>query len=132
MDTNGLDLTTNEDILRKRCERNNADLDFMKAVVHDVLFKNNLSQYLRAKKCTNVSLLCGSDRMTDVFTDILSKFGIKVCFASTKTDCECLSDDEWENCQKSDLILRYDSLKKECNDRDGINVVNIYDIVVES
>ena len=129
LDTNGLDLRTQEDILREKCEQNETDLDFLKALFHDMLSKNKLSQYLCDKNCISVGLLCGNDRMTSVFKDIFAKLSIKLCFVGSKTNCGDLSDDEWEQCKKSNLILRYDSARRDGDERDGISVVNIYDIV---
>ena len=129
LDTNGLNLTTSEDILHEKCEQNTNDLDFLEALFHDVLSENRLLDYLRNMNCTSVSLLCSDNRMTSIFKDVFARFNIDVLCVCAVTKCGDIPDNEWELCKKSDLILGYNLPKAQLNERDGIRVTDVFDII---
>lgn len=130
LDTNGLNLTTNEDILREKCEQSNADLDFTEMLFHDVLFDNKLSKYLRVNDCKKASLLCSSERVTNVIKDILASLNIELICVCSIAECADISDSDWKLCKDSDLILGYDTHNAKFDERDGICVIDVRNILI--
>lgn len=130
LDTNALDLTTQEEILREKCEKNNSDLIFAETLFHDIFFDNRLSKFLCIKNCKCISLLCNSKHITNILKDVFAKLNIELICICDVVICKDVPETEWEICKKADLILRYCPQKLQFDERDGIKITDICDIIL--
>lgn len=128
-DTTGLDLTTVEDELQLKCKISTANMEFLKSLFRDVLFDNKLFGYLRDNNCVSVSLVCTDPDVTLILQDILRLFCIKLNYLSSNVALTDIPDKEWKKCVESNIILYYDPRNRNAGSRDGINAINVHDII---
>ncbi len=128
-ETAGLDLTTAEDELRCKCKINAVNTDFMKRLFHDVLFDNKLANYIKVNNYTSVSLICTDPDVSQFIQDVLRLFYIDMICCSSKSTLHDIPDAEWKKCKAAKVVLYYDPRNRNAGLRDGINAVNIQEIL---
>lgn len=109
---------------------NNA-LNFTRDALMDIFGNERFAEWLKEQcnKKSRISVLVSKNVAGQILLKALSKYDIKPIFVSPKINFDGLSDDEFELCRQSDIVVCADVHRKNAPERDGVRAVMIAELL---
>ena len=104
-------------------------LNFCYEVSLDVLGEHKFERYIKSLSGRNVALLKYQDKAAAVLKKEADACGVDIVFTSDKAILQQLSEEEFAECKKADVIITCCVHGTKTHERDGVKCIDIWDIL---